>query len=238
MLTEESNIGKGHRVAPKYSDSEILMNLFSGGEWAKVFGQGGLFILIGRIARFLSYALAFSLGTVFRCRYGVRTVGFILLLLGTLALMVSFNSTRIWIGFKPFFGFVLPVLPFVMEPESLWSLMIKEVHSIALLYFSMGVAALGLFNVLAIKIGFGNDKDATKRGDSYLYRLFFKRRARVSETLIQGLIEPLIASSVGLLFAYEFGDLVFAIYLWLSSACLSVQEVFDVALQRRIRHPG
>lgn len=237
MLTQETNHGAGHRAAPKYNDAEIVSQLISTKFWISVFQKGGFIYLFSSIVKFILYGFAFSLSTIFRYQFGVRTIG-LLFYLGSLCLMIAFNSTTVHILFKPFFAFAAPILPFVMDTESMLNLVLVELHSQFLLYFLYVVAFFGLVNVLTLVSGFGNKTDATKRGSSYLYQWFFRGSQHIQESMVQGVFEPVLASLMGFACWYLLHDPYAAVYFWVASISLVWTELRDLGLQKRLRYPG
>src|SRR5690606_9890981 len=94
-------------------------------------------------------------------------------------------------------------------------LIFEDIHSRAFFYYSCLFSVLSLFHSFSIWMGFGNGEDPTKRGDSIIYRLFF-RYSRISENFVQMAIEPALIGIAAAVFWYVDEDPFMTIFLAVS----------------------
>ncbi|MBL7681771.1 MAG: hypothetical protein JNK00_00305 [Flavipsychrobacter sp.] len=217
------------RVAPLYGDGEILLSLAQSKFWSSLMNKNekSWLILVRELFRIKFAILAFLTGAIFRYGYGSRTIGFILSILSTL-MLIGYNSTYLFWVAKPFFPFTAAFfIPFV-DLKFWQELVVTDIHSTGLFYYTCLFAAVSLFHSLSIYLGFGNSNDPTKRGNSIIYMLFF-RYTRVPEYLVQGIMEPVIIGITALLCWHILDDKHFSIFLIISGSSLFMQETLDKA---------
>ncbi len=225
------------RTAPLYGDGEILLKISQSPFWKELFkkkGQAGI-MLVGELLKFKWAMLCFATGALFRYRYGNRAVG-VLLSVCSILMLVAVNSSYLYWITKPFFPFTAAFfIPF--KGLQFWQeLFFADIHSKPFLYYTCLFSVASLFHSISIWMGLGNNEDPTKRGDSIIYHLFF-RYSRISEYIVQAVIEPALIGIAAALSWYVAGDGTMAIFLAVSGCGLFLQEVLDKASRYKLKIP-
>lgn len=176
------------------------------------------FILaIGQYLQFTRAAFSYALISVFRFRFGIQSCGLILSL-GSVGIMIIFNSVHIWRIFSPFALFSLTALPFFYDWDTIYRWLFIDIRSQALLIWSGLVLIKSSIHVVMIYGGFGNE-DLTKSGVSYAYiglsKLFAKIRINVSEFVVAVFIESAFAIAMGCVFWFMVEDQTFGLFCFL-----------------------
>ncbi|MGB0177783.1 MAG: hypothetical protein ACPF9D_11500, partial [Owenweeksia sp.] len=122
-----------------------------------------------------------------------------------------------------------------LTDQTLLDLIRVEIRSYPLYVFTLFYAASALIHVVMIYIGMGNT-DSNKRGDSWLYLLLFKKTDRVTEDLVQMVLEPLIIAGCGYV-SWLYKDPVFAFFLWSGAFAVFLQEYLDYAWRKKHDSP-
>lgn len=225
-----------HRLAPLYGDAEIFLKLLKTKFWKNlVFNRKtAAYQFVSEFFKLKLAMITFASTALFRYNFGTRTVGLILSVL-TIFMLIGLNSSYLFWVAKPFFPFSGAFFFAFGDMQFCQELLWVKVHSKAMLVYT-GLFTLASFtHSIGIFLGFSNRDDPTKRGDSILYRLFF-RYSRVTEEVIQKFIEPLITISIAAACWYLADDKVFAVFLGLSGVTCFLQEVLDGAERMRIKH--
>ncbi len=216
------------RKVKKYGDLAIWWGFYNSKIWGmflyqshKVFPE-----ILKTYIRFNAAMLAYSVNAIFRFRFGYQSTGG-LMSLSTLSMLIGFNSNHIWTAFKPFMVFVNPVIPFFTSKEELFRLVFIDIHSKTLLYFTIGFAVLTLIHTGMIYLKKGN-KDATKRGESWLFFLLSKVLL-VNEIFICMIIEPAIIIFTGIAFWKWGHDIWAGVYFCLAGLSVFGQQMLDEA---------
>jgi len=237
MIEYNTQRGSRSRIAPLFGDGEILLSLFKTDFWMRLIskkGWAGIVFFKTFFALTISM-ITFSTIAILRYRFGTRTVGLVFSFM-TLLLLLALNSSWLYWFAKPFFPLTGAFFPFFVDTQFWQEFLLTNIYSKALFYYSCVYSAFSLVHVVAIYTGFGNTSDPSKRGDSIIYRLFF-RYSKLTEFTIQARLEPLIIALTALCLWKFSGDTLFASFLALSALCLFIQESLDRAHQNRLRLP-
>ena len=221
------------RIIGNYSDHSILLALHGRvfrrrpdgrGHWAGT-------LLKGYIS-FMAAVCAHATGVLFRYRHGSRTYGLVMVLM-TASWIAVLNSTVPLDLLKPFCFWMAPAYTAHLgELAPIWEHLYAMVHSRALAAYLALYVPLALFHLLGVYLGRGN-REATKRGESWLHTYVFSRYGPIGEFTVQAFVEPALTASIGYL-SWSMGDVHFAVFLWCAAACTCLQEVLDRAHREAI----
>lgn len=220
------------RIIKRYGDSEILLGFYTTTWWTDLIKEGGKIAFWKLFVSSLKFVLALfsdAVGSIFRYKHGIMSKGWILTFY-TAVLIILFNSTACYHIFKPFIFWFTPFFCFAgVDKVIIWTL--DEVHSYNLLAFGFLYLMLSAVHVVVTYVGKGN-KEASKRGESWLYQFLFRYAGFIPESVIQIVIEPALTFLMGWHFWHS-GDAVFGVFLYVSAVCLFTQDYLDWSHQQK-----
>ena len=231
MITKKSNHNIKPRKTVKISDAAILWGAYKTSFWKTLLYKSSnetFLLLFKQYVRFNKAVLASMLWLPFRFKAGSQTMG-ILSMVCALGFLLSYNSVHVPVLLKPLAIFIIPLLPFFKTSEELYSLTFLEIHSHYVLIYTGLFVVSGSIHLILIWFGY-SDKSLTKRGNSWIVWIL-SRWMPVNEFLICGLIEPIIAITVGVLVWKNTGDVHFAILMLLIAVAEAAQQLLDKSYQ-------
>lgn len=170
-------------------------------------------------------AFSFSNTALFRREFGIQSTGFVFSIM-TFTLITMFNSTEVWLIFKPLVMILIPIIVFFKDKGDIYEYLFIDVHSKGLMVLAVVFLVAALVHVVKIYTGEGNP-DWGKRGESWIYTALSRRFDFINEYFVVGILEPLIVVLVGIVAFRFFDDGYLAIYLWLSAIATFAQESMD-----------
>ena len=236
METKESNI---HNVRPRKAvligDMALINGLIKAPLLSMMFGKKRTEIVIRltvTLVRFVSDCFAAMHWSVLRVRPGAGTVGLLSTTL-CLSFLLSYNAQSVTDPHKVMAVFITP-LTLYQQPVDQWvELFIVNVESRGLLIYTGLFGLINLIHIAMIWIGKGSES-TSQRGSSIL-GLIIGRWIKPNAYFIEGWIEPLLASALGLMMWHEVQDVHFALLLWVSAGCEWLQQLIDHAHQMHVR---
>jgi len=196
------NFKKGRRLG----DLSLLYGIKHSPVWKLLFFNlgKGLWIIFTQGAQSISVVYAYLYTAVIRCQHGILVNGIVLTFIGV-GFILAFNSPLVWTALSPLAAFVVPILPFIKDRDTLYAWGMVDVHSRALLIYAGVFTLLSLLHTLLSWMGYGHP-NATQRGISYLYLLMnylLSKYTKVSLFFVH-FVEALSVVSVG-------------VYLWVKA---------------------
>ncbi|MCB0448188.1 MAG: hypothetical protein KDD03_11900 [Gelidibacter sp.] len=226
-LIQASDQSSKLRIVPHFGDVAMMLQLMRSKIWRELY-EGSkkpywrilVWLFAAKIEMFASASRC-----ILRYRHGHNTTG-LLMGLWVFSMIAAFNMDLV-IGWLlvliPFFS---PLLVFVLDWGHLEQYLFLSIKSNLLLGFMVVSTSFQMVHVLLLKTKKGCNKDACKRGNSWLLFLL-PNRFESLEIWVQTLIEPLLIVMVGLCGWWFFGDTVFLSFMVLSAISLCIQELAD-----------
>jgi hypothetical protein len=227
MINRPTNRVVIPRFLPKYSDPDILRALMNGEFWKQLYlgDKKAWWMIVKAIVLIKIEIIVLPVRMLLRMDFGYRTTGVTIFLI-TLTMLIAYNAAYLAGYLATFLPFVLPILVFFMPPDLLYEVLFVEIRSEGLLIFWMVYMVVSIIQLIRIYRTKDKQDDATKRGNSLLYMLFF-RNTGLSEGQIQLFIEPLLTSGIGYVLIATGVDIPFGIFLLAAGILLFLQELYD-----------
>ena len=231
-------------IVPRYADVLITIGFFKWKGWTYLkdwmFNRHiriwhFFFALIGSMLGFAAEVFAYPLRAVYRYKPGKLGAGYIITLICVWVILL-FNSPVTPSSYLNFTAKSIELIYTVVFKSSYDHLNWQEIktalwrpQSIFLQWFLIVFIVCAAFNLLGRYFKLKDDNPWSK-GTSKLY-MWWKGYFKLSQSYYEVLWEPAFTIILGWLVFHFYGDFRFALFLWISSAALFVQEVLDYLMR-------
>lgn len=232
-------------IMPRFGDVLIVIGFIKWSGWEhlrrSIFDRNiriwsFLFALIGRLISILSELFAYPLRMVFRVRPGKLGAGLFITLISTWNL-VLFNNEPTLRGYWNYISGSVKLFYTVLfknayedldKSEMLASLWQPQSDALTLFFFAfIASVTIQLFGFYVL--GWRNANPWSK-GVSWIY-LGLKNHCKLNSYYFEVLFEPALAVLLGWTVYHSYGDLHFALFIWIGAAALFMQEVMDYLMK-------
>jgi|GEM_PF-4571493 len=219
---------------PKFSDPDLIKAVINPAFWSQVFlgNQKAIWDLFKGLLLLKIEMFASPLRACLRYGHGRRTVGIGITFL-TVTMLMAFNTEHLVGALATFFPLVAPIAPFFMSESEISDALFVDTRSEGLMYFWMAYLSLATAHLIGVYRRKGGAVPTGGRGTSILHTLVF-RHIKVSEAVVQRLVEPILVGLTGHTLMHSGMDETFGLFLMIAAACLFAQEGYDAVMKFRL----